>query len=99
MLRDGIWRQAKKFSSMMPLNAKDSAVASRGLVLHFMVRHETSLPTMGISSEIEIALSLILDVIVVRENHGVPLPLQQALNSTPGVNRPAYEMHRRLNLK
>ena len=56
-----------------------------------MVRLETSLPTVSISCETGIALSLNLDVMLVPENHGAPLPLQQALNSTPVVDRPVYE--------
>ncbi len=39
---------------------------------------------------LELASSLNLDVMFVPENHGVPLPLQQAPNSTPTV-RPVYE--------
>jgi hypothetical protein len=48
----------------------------------FIVRLETSLPSVSISCETGTALSLNLDVLFVRENHGVP---------TPVVDRPVYE--------
>ena len=67
------------------------AITRLGVDLHFMLRLETSLPTVSISCETGIALSFDLDVMLVPENHRVPLPLQQALNSTPVVDRPVYE--------